>query len=63
MSPGSEGNGQRELADAIMGLAAARRRAVSLDGSDLRAMSTQEIRNAGVAFIPEDRHEQGLVLT
>ena len=35
---------------------------MALDGHDLRAMSTQEIRNVGVAFVPEDRHDQGLVL-
>jgi ABC-type uncharacterized transport system ATPase subunit len=59
---GVEGNGQRELAEAIMGLGTIEGGSVSLDGSDLSGESTQEIRNAGVAFIPEDRHEQGLVL-
>ena len=36
---------------------------IALDGTDLsRRDAPHEIRNAGVAFIPEDRHEQGLVL-
>jgi simple sugar transport system ATP-binding protein len=59
---GVEGNGQRELADAIMGLRPLDGGTISLDGRDLRGLSTEEIRNAGVAFVPEDRHEQGLVL-
>jgi ABC-type uncharacterized transport system ATPase subunit len=33
-----------------------------LDGRELTSISTGDIRNAGVAFIPEDRQDQGLVL-
>ncbi len=59
---GVEGNGQRELADSIMGLRPLDSGSVLLGERDLRAASTQDIRNAGVAFIPEDRHGQGLIL-
>ena len=59
---GVEGNGQRELADAIMGLRALDGGTISLHDRDLAGLSTEAIRNAGIAFIPEDRHEQGLVL-
>jgi simple sugar transport system ATP-binding protein len=59
---GVEGNGQRELADAIMGLRPLDGGHIVLEGRDLASRSTAEIRNAGVGFIPEDRHEQGLVL-
>ena len=59
---GVEGNGQRELADAIMGLRPLEGGSITLGGEDLAGRTTEEIRNAGVAFIPEDRHEQGLVL-
>ncbi len=59
---GVEGNGQRDLADAIMGLRPLEAGAITLRGRDLTAMTTEQIRNAGVAFVPEDRHEQGLVL-
>jgi simple sugar transport system ATP-binding protein len=59
---GVEGNGQRELADAIMGLRAPDAGTISLHDRDLAGLSTEDIRNAGIAFIPEDRHEQGLVL-
>jgi general nucleoside transport system ATP-binding protein len=59
---GVEGNGQRDLADAIMGLRPLVGGHVVLEGRDLASLSTAQIRNAGVGFVPEDRHEQGLVL-
>jgi simple sugar transport system ATP-binding protein len=59
---GVEGNGQRELAEVIMGLRPLENGTLQLEGRQLRGLSTKDIRNAGVAFIPEDRHEQGLVL-
>jgi simple sugar transport system ATP-binding protein len=59
---GVEGNGQRELADSIMGLRPLDGGSIVLDGNDLAGRSTRQIRNAGVAFVSEDRHEQGLVL-
>jgi ABC-type uncharacterized transport system ATPase subunit len=59
---GVEGNGQRDLADAIMGLQSLQGGHVVLEGRDLATLTTAAIRNAGVGFIPEDRHDQGLVL-
>ena len=59
---GVEGNGQRELAEALIGLRHPSSGTISLDGLDVTGHSVQDIRNAGVAYIPEDRHEQGLVL-
>ncbi len=59
---GVEGNGQRDLADAIMGLRHLDGGRVLLSGRDLAGVSTEEIRDSGMAFVPEDRHEQGLVL-
>jgi simple sugar transport system ATP-binding protein len=59
---GVEGNGQRDLADAIMGLRPLEAGRVVLDGRDVTGLETREVRNAGIAFVPEDRHEQGLVL-
>jgi len=59
---GVEGNGQRDLADAIMGLRPLDAGHILLEGEDLAGETTREIRNAGVGFIPEDRHDQGLVL-
>jgi ABC-type uncharacterized transport system ATPase subunit len=59
---GVEGNGQRELAEAIIGLRPPANGTVSLDGTDITGWSVKDVRNHGVAYIPEDRHEQGLVL-
>jgi ABC-type uncharacterized transport system ATPase subunit len=59
---GVEGNGQRELADAVMGLRPLDSGRILLRGRDLAGLNPEEIRDAGVGFIPEDRHGQGLVL-
>jgi|tagenome__1003787_1003787.scaffolds.fasta_scaffold20980192_4 ABC-type uncharacterized transport system ATPase subunit len=58
---GVEGNGQSELVDAIMGIRPATGRVV-LDGVDISEESTRRRREAGVAFVPEDRMRQGLLL-
>ncbi|HEX6131194.1 MAG TPA: ABC transporter ATP-binding protein [Actinomycetota bacterium] len=59
---GVEGNGQKELAETIVGLRQPAEGSIVLDDVDLAGMSVEDIRNHGVAYIPEDRHEQGLVL-
>ena len=59
---GVEGNGQAELVDAIMGLRPLAAGTVLLGGEDITAWSTRARREAGVGFIPEDRHRQGMLL-
>ena len=59
---GVEGNGQRELAEVLIGLRKPAVGSVLLGGTDIGSRHVAEIRNEGVAYIPEDRHEQGLVL-
>ncbi|HEY3283258.1 MAG TPA: ABC transporter ATP-binding protein [Armatimonadota bacterium] len=59
---GVEGNGQRELAECLVGLRRASAGALRLDGLDLSHLSTGARRAAGLAYIPEDRHAEGLVL-
>ncbi len=59
---GVEGNGQGELVDTIMGLRVPERGSVLLGAQDVTEWSTRRRREAGVAFIPEDRHRQGLLL-
>jgi len=59
---GVEGNGQRELAEAVIGLRHPTSGRVVVDGVDIAGWPVAEIRNAGVAYVPEDRHGQGLVL-
>jgi simple sugar transport system ATP-binding protein len=59
---GVEGNGQRELAEALIGLRKLEAGAIVLEGENLAGRTVGEIRNIGVGYIPEDRHGQGLVL-
>ena len=59
---GVEGNGQRELSEVLMGLRAATRGRILVDGTDVTTRSCAERRRLGLAFVPEDRHERGLVL-
>jgi simple sugar transport system ATP-binding protein len=60
---GVEGNGQRELAETLIGLRRPSSGAIEVDGRDIAGSHVREIRHAGVSYIPEDRHEQGLVLS
>jgi len=59
---GVEGNGQAELVQVIMGLRPAERGRIVLSGTDITEESTHDRRNAGIGYIPEDRHEMGLLL-
>ncbi|MCU1670745.1 MAG: transporter related protein [Blastococcus sp.] len=59
---GVEGNGQAELVDAIMGLRRLSAGTVVLGDEDITAWSTRARREAGLGFIPEDRHRQGMLL-
>jgi simple sugar transport system ATP-binding protein len=60
---GVEGNGQADLVQVIMGLRSAERGSISLGGRDITKASTNRRRDAGVGYIPEDRHEMGLLLS
>ncbi|GAA0499946.1 ABC transporter ATP-binding protein [Microbacterium aurantiacum] len=58
---GVQGNGQTELVEAIVGLAARVEGSIELDGTQLVGKSVRGILDAGVGFVPEDRKEDGLV--
>ncbi len=58
---GVDGNGQRELALAIAGLASHRGR-VTIGARDVTTASGRARLAAGLAHIPEDRHHGGLVV-
>jgi len=58
---GVEGNGQAELVEAIMGLRPITG-SVSLAGLDIAGWDTRRRREAGLGYIPEDRHRHGLLL-
>ncbi len=59
---GVEGNGQTELVEAIIGMERPSRGRVVLSGEDITAWDTRARREAGVGYIPEDRHRHGLLL-
>ncbi len=59
---GVEGNGQTQLIAAIMGTAKAETGKIVLDGADITHWSTRRRREAGLGYVPEDRHRHGLLL-
>jgi general nucleoside transport system ATP-binding protein len=60
---GVQGNGQTELAEALLGLRHVIKGSgkIELDGRDITENSVRHVLDAGVAFIPEDRKKDGLV--
>jgi ABC-type uncharacterized transport system ATPase subunit len=59
---GVEGNGQSELVETIVGLRRPTSGTVHLGGEDITAWPVMRRREAGIAYVPEDRHRQGLLL-
>jgi ABC-type uncharacterized transport system ATPase subunit len=58
---GVQGNGQTELCEALLGLRPAVSGHVRLNGRDLTHSTPRRRLHAGVAYIPEDRQEDGLI--
>ncbi len=56
---GVTGSGQSELIEAIVGLRQPAAGSIVLSGADLAGRSVSEHRDAGMAYIPEDRHRVG----
>jgi simple sugar transport system ATP-binding protein len=59
---GVEGNGQRELLDALAGVRGVEEGSVEVGGRDVTGASPRQLRDAGLSVIHEDRHGWGLVL-
>jgi simple sugar transport system ATP-binding protein len=59
---GVEGNGQTELIEVLAGLHHASGGSFSLNGRDITRCSARQIKEQGIAHIPEDRHRRGLLL-
>ncbi|RKD97629.1 ABC transporter ATP-binding protein [Halopiger aswanensis] len=59
---GVDGNGQAELIEAITGLRTPDEGTITYEGTDITDWSRRERIEAGMAYIPEDRHERGLVM-
>jgi ABC-type uncharacterized transport system ATPase subunit len=60
---GVQGNGQRELVEALTGLRRVIGGNVTLTGHDITHASPREITERGTGHVPEDRHKHGLVLS
>jgi simple sugar transport system ATP-binding protein len=58
---GVQGNGQSELARALVNLEDHIEGSISLDGKEIRGSSIYDSLHAGIAFIPESRELDGLV--
>ena len=58
---GVQGNGQTELTEALLGLTPLRSGRITIDGQRAAALSTEEILQLGVGYVPEDRLHDGLV--
>jgi len=59
---GVDGNGQRELVEAIMGLRRPTSGTIRLKGTDITRDDPRRTIASGVSHVPEDRHRRGLVL-
>jgi len=57
---GVEGNGQSELLDLLSGILKSTSGKVYLKGQEISNFWPRKLRDSSIAFIPEDRYEQGL---
>ena len=60
---GVQGNGQRELVEALTGLRPVENGRFTLNGIDCTHFTARQITELGVAHIPEDREKHGLVMS
>lgn len=60
---GVQGNGQTELVEALTGLRSVESGAIKIAGQDVTNASPRKITELGVAHVPEDRQQDGLVLS
>lgn len=59
---GIEGNGQTELIEALAGLCLPTSGEVEFEERDVTGLSARELKELGIAHVPEDRHKRGLLL-
>ena len=60
---GVQGNGQRELEEALFGLRNKEKGTVTMMNQDISDKSPRSIHNLGIGYIPEDRQQDGLILS
>jgi simple sugar transport system ATP-binding protein len=58
---GVEGNGQRELVEALTGLRKYEATSVMMNGSDALGLNPHHVHDLGVGHVPEDREKDGVV--
>ncbi|MFN8455156.1 MAG: ABC transporter ATP-binding protein [Anaerolineae bacterium] len=59
---GVDGNGQKELAEAVAGLRTPHSGAIRISGRDTTHLNSGDLLHFNMAYIPEDRHREGLIL-
>ena len=59
---GVQGNGQTELIDSIMGIRMPLAGSVFIGGQEVTHVSPRDLHRIGVAHVPEDRQESGLIV-
>lgn len=59
---GVQGNGQRELVEALTGLRPPESGTILIDGVETNGYTPRQVTELGVAHIPEDREKHGLVM-
>lgn len=59
---GVDGNGQMELAEAIIKMRSFQEGDILINGVSQKNKATREIYESGVSYVPADRHKHGLVL-
>ncbi len=59
---GVDGNGQRELIELLTGLSTPASGSIVFDGEVITHTSRRDRIERGIAYVPEDRHAQGLVM-
>ena len=60
---GVEGNGQSELVDAIVGIQHIASGSIVLLGDEVTSDAVRKRRQAGLGYIPQDRQQEGLLLS
>ena len=58
---GVSGNGQRELAETIAGLRKPISGAIQVDDTDITGRKPSAVRDAGLAYVPEERERDGAI--
>lgn len=59
---GIDGNGQKELVEAISGLRKVKSGTISINGTKLQNQTPRKVIDSGISIIHEDRHRRGVVL-